>query len=123
MTTNENILKITGKVSLLEPLELGHNYKIDIEGSVTSTSDHDNHNGTLDKEFKFEPVLVRVIKETGETIKTKDPRKFTQKLRGLAYRFWEDDTSADPDFEAYYQSIGKQILLELDEIINRAKRK
>ena len=91
MEINENILKLTGKVSLPEPLQIGHNFKIVIEGSVTDENLHDNNNGTFDKIYRFEPVLVEAITPSGERIKAKDYRK-KEKER---HCFPEDQNSKD----------------------------
>ena len=79
MTINSHILKLTGKAELPKELELGFNYKVTIDGSVTETTTVDNENGTVDVIYKFLPVLVETLTPKGERLKLKDVRKESQK--------------------------------------------
>ena len=120
MTINEHILKLTGKCNLPESLELSNNYKVEVEGSITSVTDHDNHDGTADRVYKFEPVLVKIIDDKGKSIKAKDTRSESQKLRAILYRQFEED-AAEMDFDQFYLKVMKQIRLELSDLIDRSK--
>src|SRR3990170_3118777 len=81
---NEYVLRLGGKVTLLEPVDLGHNYSIKVGGSITEKTDKDNEDGTINRYFKFEPVQVEIISPLGKTIKSKDPRSKSNFL-GLAF--------------------------------------
>lgn len=90
MQINEHILKLTGKVSLPKELLNGNNYTLSVTGSVTSRTEEDNQDGTVNWVYKFEPVLVEILTEKGETIKAKDRRKLSQKLRGRLFLEWQE---------------------------------
>ena len=88
MEINEKILQLTGKATIPEALEVGSNYKIQIDGSVITETLSDNHDGTFNKIYKFKPVVVLITDETGKTIKSKDTRSMSQLLRGLIRKKW-----------------------------------
>lgn len=102
MPDNNHVLKLTGKVELLQPLKLCHNFHVTIDGSITSITEADNQDGTSTYYYKFEPVLVEAIDEKGERIKAKDARRKGQLLRGVLWKFWKDSNeNCDP--EVYYE--------------------
>ena len=117
MDTNENILKLQGKVNIPDPLTIGENYKITIQGSITGDSRNDNFDGTVDTTFKFEPVLVEILTPQGVSIKAKDKRKLSQKLRGRLFLLWKD-SKEQMDFEDYYEVQMTKIIGKIDEIID-----
>lgn len=102
-TINEHVIKLSGKATLLEPIDLSHNYKVQVEGSVVETSDADNQDGTYTRYYKFKPVLVSVLKETGETIKAKDTRSRSQQLRSAIFKEWRT-LNENISFEDYYDA-------------------
>jgi len=111
MKISSNSIKLTGKAELSEPLEIDKNYKVTLQGSITSSADHSNQDGTASRTFIFKPILVEVIDETGETIKAKDTRRMSQKLRAILYREWQD-SGEDIDEEKYYEREMKGIMSE-----------
>lgn len=98
---NDYILKLTGKASLLQELELGNSYKVSIDGEVTTVTDSNNQDGTVNRIYKFEPILVTLEKDNGETIKAKDIRSRSKQLRNLLWKRWQEESS-DIEFEEYY---------------------
>jgi len=78
MIINSHSIKLTGKAELSEPLEIDKNYKVILQGSIISSADHSNQNGTADRTYILKPVLVELIDEIGVTIKVKDMRKMSQ---------------------------------------------
>jgi hypothetical protein len=108
---NEHILKLTGKANLPQELNLGYNYKITIDGEITTITDSNNQDGTKDRIYKFEPVLAEVQKDNGEVIKLKDTRKKSVQLRNSIIRHWRE-TNSNIDQEDFYEK-------EMNKIINR----
>lgn len=116
---NEYYIKLTGKACIPEPLENGKGYRVSIEGEVTADGTTNNHNGTFNRWFKFEPILVSILKDHGEIITAKDTRSQSSKVRRNIYKWWETSAS-NLDSEEFYNKVTNQILLELPEIIDRA---
>ena len=110
---NEYILKLTGKATLPEALELGNSYKITIDGEITTATDSNNQDGTLNRIYRFEPILCEVLKDNGSTIKAKDIRKRSQQLRNGLWKKWKNE-NVEIDFETYYD---RKMLSIIQEII------
>ena len=49
------VLKLGGKAELPNPLTIGHNYKITIDGSITAITESDNDDGSHTFYHKFQP--------------------------------------------------------------------
>jgi hypothetical protein len=99
----EHVVKLSGKATLLELINLSHNYKVQVDGSVIETTDADNQDDTFTRYCKFKPVLVSVIKESGEIIKAKDIRSRSQQLRAAIFKEWTAANIAAA-FEDYYDA-------------------
>ena len=97
---NDYLIKLSGKAALPEPLDIGYNYKIEAEGAIVSMTETDRDDGGRVFLWKFEPVLVRVVKE-GKTIKAKDTRRRSQQLRSALFKQWRDNNEPK-EFEDYY---------------------
>ncbi len=111
MNISSYSIKLTGKAELSESIEIDKNYKVTLDGTITGSSDHSNQDGSCNRVFVFKPVLVEVIDETGKTLKAKDTRKMSQKLRGILRREWEE-CGEDVDEEDYYEREMRGIMLE-----------
>ena len=98
-------LKIQGKVNIPTRVEIGHNYKIVADCSITSETRIDNDNGEFDVVFKVEPITCEISKDNGAVIKAKDPRKNSQKFRNYLYKLWVEDGCIYPFDEIYEQVI------------------
>ena len=116
---NDYVLRLRGKVSLLEPLLRSHNYKVSVEGSITEITDKDNDDGTYNRFYLLEPVRVEVVSPLGETIRAKDPRSKSKLLRAALYREWKDSNSELND-EDFYNLIMDFILRHSSEIVEKA---
>lgn len=115
MEINSFSIKLTGKAELSEPLEIDSNYKVTVSGSVISSSDISNQDGSCARVFVFKPVLVEVLTEAGKTLKAKDVRKQSQKLRGVLFRKWES-SGENIEFENFYErEMGRIIKNEIEE--------
>lgn len=121
MDIKDHVLKLSGKASLLSPVELGYNYHVEVDGSVTSKIDTDQHDGSIIRYYKFEPVLIKLINEMGETIKAKDTRSQSQKIRSLLKFRWEQ-APVNVEFEDYYIRFTNYIIRNIDQIAAAAMR-
>ena len=116
------VLKIRGKVSLLEPLEIDTNYKLEIEGSVESEKDKSQHDGTYFRYYEFEPIVVKLIDELGKIIKAKDPRSFSQKFRSKLKFQYDNSKVADIpyEFDEIYEELYRYLIIHSEEFYNLA---
>lgn len=110
---NEHILKITGKASLEAPIEMGKSYDLMLTGDITSVTDSDNHDGTLDRMYKFEPKTCDVVKDNGDVIGTKDKGKLSQKLRARAYIYEQEH----PEQWGMYDYFVRNCIGHFDEVM------
>jgi hypothetical protein len=118
---DEYQLKLVGKVSIPKPLEIGHNYHVAIQGSITKEEKSDNNDGNFTIAYKFEPILVEVLNPKGQTIKAKDKRRVSQKIRGALYYCWKESGS-DLSEEQFYEKYGMKIVRYLPEVLELLKR-
>lgn len=118
MEINEHIIQLSGKASIPEPLEVGGNYKITMDGSVITETMSDNHDGTANRIFKFKPIVLLTTDKTGKTIKSKDTRSMSQLLRGSIRKRWINIASR-MDEEKYYETIMYGIMRDLDILIDK----
>ena len=102
---NSHILKLKGNSELPEEIEIGHNYHIALEGSVTGFKVEDNEDGTFNKIYDFKPVKVDVLTPLGKSLKLKDPRKSSQKFRNYCYKIWIEEGYTEPFDEVYENTI------------------
>jgi len=116
------VLKIKGKVSLLEPVELDNNYHLEIEGSIESVKDKSEHDGTYIRYYELEPIVVNLITNIGKTIKAKDPRSWSQKFRAKI-KFQYDNSNVPYEFDSVYETIYKYLIAHSDELFNLAIKK
>src|SRR3990167_4530750 len=116
---NSHILRISGKVKLLEEVKIGHNFKVAVSGSITSEELKDNQDGTFDKIYRFEPVLVELVNPLGKTIKSKDPRSKSKLLRSVIWREWKDSQSELGD-EDFYNLLMNFIIRNLPSFVGKA---
>ena len=116
------ILKLTGKISILEPIELGHNYQIKIDSTVTQATDIDNNDGTLNKVYKIEPIIGEIIKDNGETLKIKDNRRNSEKIRKVCFMVWSSkNTKIDSD--EMYNRVTNWVLSNMEVIQDQICKK
>jgi len=103
------VLKLSGKAELPEPLEIGLNFSVLLEGSIVAETITDNDDGTRTHYFKFKPVIVEAIKKTGERIRAKDTRGKSQQLRALLYRRWREENEPI-EFDIFYEKRMTEIM-------------
>jgi hypothetical protein len=113
-------LKVSGKANIPKRLEIGHNYKVVMDASITQEQKNDNNDGTYDVIFKVEPLTVEIGKDGGEVIKAKDPRKNSVKIRNKLHWLWQN-AQMNIEFDDYYTKVTNYITLNLEDIISEIK--
>ena len=117
---NENyFIKIQGKANVPERVDIGHNYKLTADCSVTSESRIDNQDGSFDIIFKVEPVTVAIEKDNGEVLKAKDPRKNSQKLRNYLFKLYHDEGYVE-DFDRVYDEVTYVVMSYMPSMLREA---
>jgi len=111
------VLKISGKVSLLEPIEIDNNYKVEIEGSIISEKDKSEEDGTFLRYYEFKPILVRLLDNIGKTIKAKDVRSLSQKFRAIEKFDWEQ-SGESYEFEVVYEALYNYLISHHRELFD-----
>ena len=111
-----HILKLTGKSELPEPVEIGHNYKVTLEGSVTSVTESDNEDGTNNRLYTFKPVHIELMNDKGTSLKLKDTRSKSQLLRGRFWKQWQNNPDELP-FEVWYDRLMGNLIQHAPEIV------
>src|SRR3990167_6686488 len=115
METNENILKISGEVSLAEGLENGKDYLISLEGSVVRKTEKPNEDETKDIIFKVKPITAEVLREKGETTKSIDRKRDSQKFRARI-DFYRRENFSEVEEEDFYHSFMGKALANFEEL-------
>lgn len=91
-------IKLRGKAEIPKELEISHNFRLLLEGSIDESGKKDNQDGTFDHSYTFKAVKVEAITETGETIKAKDTRSDSKLWHAQLYMKWKEaDTNLDAD--------------------------
>ena len=113
---DSNSLKFTWKVELWQALENDKNYRIACEGSITNISSSPNGDGTYSYTYSFRPIHVLIHDELWDTIKARDPRKNSEKLRSYLKYMYEKDSTLDT-FEEFYDDFFKRIYKHMDFLL------
>lgn len=108
-----------GKAELPKEIEEGHNYHVACEGSITSSAVHDNGDGTWNKVYTFKPIKVDVLTPTGESLKLKDPRRNSQKIRNYLFKAYSDEGYVE-DFDEVYAQFTYEVMFMTPELLRRA---
>jgi hypothetical protein len=101
--------KIIGKVNIPVPLSIGHNFKLTADCSITSESKEDNENGEFSVTYKLVPITAEIVKDNGETIKAKDPRKNSQKIRAFLFKCYASEGYTE-DFDLVYDAFTQEVM-------------
>lgn len=116
---NSHVIKISGGAELAEGLEFGKDYKLSLDGSVTSTRDKDNHDGTIDRTYTVK-LLNAIVKDEKKSIVVKDKHGQSQLTRGAIYHL-HTDTGSTMNEEDFYIYVHKMIRANLREIYEKYK--
>ena len=118
---NEHIVSFRGgSFNLPQSLEIDHDYRLLVEGSISKTGDESNEDGTIDRTYYFKPKIGEVQDELGKTIPLKDKRRMSQKLRGAIWYFREEEPDwfdAPLEEEEFYQMAMGGLVFHLPEVM------
>ena len=106
------VLKLSGKAELPQPLEIGHNIKTVLEGSITSKTETDNEDGSHTHYYLFKPIVVEAIDSKGERIRAKDTRSRSTQMRSLLFKRWREQNIAE-EFDEWYEKKMLEIMATL----------
>jgi len=115
ITTDNYILKLTGKAELPSALVIGNNYETKIHGTITSITESDNNDGSHALYYKFEPVRIEIMSDKGEALKLKDTRSLSQLFRARMWGYWQK-AKTDKSFDDFYQGIMENLINQSDEV-------
>mgnify|MGYP001613224944 CR=1 FL=1 len=121
--SEEFYIKVVGKANIPEPLEIGTNYNISCDGTITEKREEDAFNGTHLYTFKFEPVHIVIVNETGKTIRAKDPRKNSVRFRNYCFKVWNNHEAILHDFDRIYDEVILVAMSEMPELMNEALKR
>lgn len=119
-TINEHYLTITGKSCIPEKLNLAHDVKIEVEATITSATAKDNSDGTIDMYYRAKQISALITTDKGETIKSIDKRKQSQRLR-FGIKAIQEDIGNTEEIEDFYEKVMGYILGNLEELISKVK--
>lgn len=113
---NTYFIKLMGKANIPTPLGIGHNYKVVADCSITQEQKDDAENGGLDITYKAVPLTVEITQDNGETVKAKDPRRNSVKIRNMLWKEYFNDTGGAEDFSKVYDEATWVILSMMPHI-------
>jgi hypothetical protein len=112
---DDHFIRLTGKGNIPQGLEIGHNYKVVAQGSITTKTESDKDDGSHSINYKFEPVLVEVVDDLGKSIKAKDTRSHSQLFRARVWKCWSK-TNNGMSFDDYYGRLMMRLIQQADEV-------
>lgn len=113
--TNDYFVRLTGKGNIPEPLEIGRNYEVKVQGTITSLTESDLDNGSHAIYYKFEPVIIEIVNDKGESIRAKDTRTKSQLFRSRVWSIWSR-TAVDVDFDTFYNGLMDNLIVMAEEV-------
>ena len=78
---NEHCIKLTGKFSIPQALDIDKSYDIRLKGGIVSISKESQEDGSYEFTYKLVPEFGEVEKDNGEIVKLKDRKHQSVKLR------------------------------------------
>mgnify|MGYP001558330729 CR=1 FL=1 len=109
------VIKLGGKVSILQPLEMGNNYKLVLNGAVTSETRIDNNDGSENIIYKFEPITVELLDSLGKRLALADTRSKSAILRACFWKDWQK-TGGNLSFEDWRDKLMDNLILHHTEL-------
>lgn len=119
METNSYYIKIIGKANIPQALEIGHNFKVIADCSVTQEQKDDNENGTYDITYKVVPITAEISKDNGPTIKATDPRRNSQKIRNYLFKHYHDEGVVE-GFDEIYDAFTFEVMANTPQMLRAA---
>lgn len=116
---NDYLIKLSGKAEIPEALEIGNNYEINAKGTITNINEQDKDDGSRVYSYKFEPVIIEIINETGKSLKAKDTRTDSKLWHSQMYVKWKESQTNMTDDE-FYHFINAWLRRNADDVVERA---
>ncbi len=115
-------LKLSGKAELPREIQIGSNYHISLEGSITNFTEADNEDGTHSRMYTFKPVKVELLDPLGKSLKLKDTRSKSQILRARFWSIWKEQNINMP-FEEWYDGLMDNIREDALMVVSMYEKK
>lgn len=115
--TNERILKITGSACLEKGLEFGKEYRLALIAETNKISTVNREDGTHDIIYSAKLINAAILGEK-ETIKTKDKKRRSQKMRSALYLVWQEE-GAQGEFDDFYDKTMAVLNYNIADIYNQ----
>lgn len=116
---NTYFLKVQGKANIAVPLAIGHNFTVEAACSITQEQKDDNEAGGFDITYKAVPQTIEIRKDNGPTIKAKDPRRNSAKIRNMLWKQHFNEGGIE-DFDRVYDEATWVILSMMPAIYREA---
>ena len=107
MQKDNHYLKIIWKVCIPEWLEVDTNIRLAMDGSITGSNKASNEDWTYSFTHSFRPIHSLITDELGNTIKAKDLRKNSEKLRSSLKFKYESNPWLLEKYESFDQFYDK----------------
>lgn len=110
MDKDTYLIRISGKAELPEAINIGSNYHLSLEGSITSKTTTDEENGSFVHTFLFRPIKMELLDPLGKTLKLKDTRTLSQQFRAIMWRNWKERDESESFEEVVYPRLMRNML-------------
>ena len=99
---NEHCIKLTGKFSIPQALDIDKSYDIRLKGGIVSISKQSQENGEFEFTYKLVPEFGEVEKDNGEIVKIQDTKKQSVKLRiRIALEAEQEGKNSQVEYDHY----------------------
>ena len=122
MEINSHVLKLKGNSELPEALEIASNYHIALEGAVTGYKVEDNENGTVDYIYDFKPIKVDLLTPKGKSLKLKDNRKNSVKIRNYLFKIYTSEGVVE-NFDDVYDAFCWEVMGNTPNLLREAVKR
>lgn len=113
--TNDYFVRLSGKANIPEPLEIGKNYKLVTQGTVTSFTESDLNDGRHVIYYKYVPITMETIDDLGEAIRAKDTRSLSSLFRARLWKEWNKNPEGRT-FEEFYETVMQRLIQDAETI-------
>ena len=112
-------IKVAGKANIPKPLYIGHNFQIKADCSIVSEQKSDLENGEFSITYKAIPLTIEILKDNGEVVRAKDPRKNSQKIRNYLWKIYYDEGYTE-DFDRVYDEFTQEVMSVTPTLLKQA---
>lgn len=112
---NEFYVRLGGKGNIDKPLIIGHNYQVKASGTITSFTESDLNDGRHVVYYKFQPILIELLTDLGESIKAKDTRSMSSLLRAKLWKEWQK-AQTSLTFDSWYEVLMQRMIQSSEDL-------